>query len=135
MLEQVKKLEKQLKGLQQSQAADTAKALLPKAESTGDISFISANLGAVDGDFAQAVADSLKGQFEGIVVLGATGNSSVALVATVPEVLTDKAQMLMESWRARSRRRVGWRIILPFATLAIDDAERVAEALRARGGT
>ena len=91
-LEQVKKLDKQLKRLQQSQAADTAKALLANAESAGDISFISANLGAVDGDFAQSVADSLKGQFEGIVVLGATGNGSVALVATVPEALTDKAQ-------------------------------------------
>jgi len=91
-LEQAKKLEKQLKGLQQSQAADTAKTLLANVESAGDISFISANLGVVDGDFAQSVADSLKGQFEGIVVLGTTGNGSVALVATVPEALTDKVQ-------------------------------------------
>jgi biotin transport system permease protein len=60
---------------------------------------------------------------------------ALALVVRFVPVLTDKAQMLMESWRARSRRRVSWRIILPFATLAIDDAERVAEALRARGGT
>jgi len=91
-LEQVRKVEKQLKGLQQNQAADTAKALLAKAESAGDISFISANLGAVDGSFAQSVADALKGQFDGVVVLGTTGKGNVALVATVPDALTDKVQ-------------------------------------------
>jgi alanyl-tRNA synthetase len=91
-LDQVKKLDKQLKGLQQSQAADTAKALLAKAESAGDINFISANLGAVDGGFVQSVADALKGQFHGVVVLGAVDNGSVVLVATVPDALTDKVQ-------------------------------------------
>ncbi|PJE28084.1 ABC transporter permease, partial [Pseudooceanicola lipolyticus] len=42
--------------------------------------------------------------------------------------------LLAESWRARSPRRPGLRTILPLAALAIDDAEHVAEALRARGG-
>ena len=46
----------------------------------------------MDGNFAQAVADALKGQFEGVVVLGAAGNGSVTLVASVPESLTNKAQ-------------------------------------------
>jgi alanyl-tRNA synthetase len=91
-LEQSKKLEKQLKGLLQSQAANTAKELATQADTIGTVPFIAANLGSVDGNFAQAVADALKGQFEGVVVLGATGNDSVALVASVPESLTNKAQ-------------------------------------------
>ena len=91
-LEQSKKLEKQLKGLLQSQAANTAKELATQADTIGAVPFIAANLGSVDGNFAQAVADALKGQFEGVVVLGAAGNDSVALVASVPESLTNKAQ-------------------------------------------
>ncbi|MDF1871915.1 energy-coupling factor transporter transmembrane component T [Vannielia sp.] len=50
-------------------------------------------------------------------------------------VLGEKGRALGESWRARSRhRRAGWRIAAPLAGLAMDDADRVAEALRARGG-
>ena len=91
-LEQSKKLEKQLKGLQQSQAASTAKELATQADTSGAVPFIAANLGSVDGNFAQAVADALKGEFEGVVVLGTAGNGSVTLVAIVPDSLTDKAQ-------------------------------------------
>lgn len=91
-LEQYKKIEKQLKGLLQSQAANTAKELTAQADTTGAVPFIAANLGSVDGNFAQAVADALKGKFEGVVVLGAAGNDSVALVASVPDSLTNKVQ-------------------------------------------
>ncbi|MGB0587098.1 MAG: alanine--tRNA ligase [Limisphaerales bacterium] len=91
-LEQYKKIEKQLKGLLQSQAANTAKELTAQADTTGAVPFIAANLGSVDGNFAQAVADALKGKFEGVVVLGAAGNESVALVASVPDSLTNKVQ-------------------------------------------
>ena len=91
-LEQSKKLEKQLKGLQKSQAASTAKELATQANTSGAVPFIAANLGSVDGNFAQAVADALKGEFEGVVVLGTAGNGSVAFVAIVPDSLTDKAQ-------------------------------------------
>ncbi|SFG85460.1 energy-coupling factor transporter transmembrane component T family protein [Sulfitobacter dubius] len=59
---------------------------------------------------------------------------AVALVVRFTPVLAAKGQMLSLAWRARSRRRPGWRIIMPFTVLAIDDAEHVAEALRARGG-
>ena len=59
---------------------------------------------------------------------------AIALVVRFTPVLATKGQMLAMAWRARSVRRVGWRIITPFAVLAIDDAEHVAEALRARGG-
>lgn len=59
---------------------------------------------------------------------------AMALVIRFTPVLADKGGLLALAWRARAVRRVGWRIVTPFAVLAIDDAEHVAEALRARGG-
>lgn len=59
---------------------------------------------------------------------------AIALVIRFTPVLLDKGRKLAEAWRARSPRRANWRIALPLALLAIDDAEQVAEALRARGG-
>ncbi len=91
-LEQSKRLEKQMKSLQQSSAADTAKGLVEQATNVGELQCITANLGESDGNFTQAVADALKGQFEGVVVLGATGNGNVVLVASVSDSLTDKIQ-------------------------------------------
>jgi biotin transport system permease protein len=58
----------------------------------------------------------------------------IAMVIRFTPVLVQKGQMLALSWRARSVKRLGWRVVIPFAVLAIDDAEHVAEALRARGG-
>ena len=58
----------------------------------------------------------------------------MALVIRFVPVLLDKAGLLMQAWRARSPRRVGARIVLPLALAALDDADHVAEALRARGG-
>ena len=92
MLEQSKQLEKQMKALQQSRAADTAKGLLGQAANAGNINCITAHLGESDGNFTQAVADALKSQFEGVVVLGATGNGNVVLVATVSDAFTDRIQ-------------------------------------------
>ncbi len=59
---------------------------------------------------------------------------SIALVIRLTPVLVQKGSQLSEAWSARSRRKARWRIILPFTVLALDDAEQVAEALRARGG-
>ena len=58
----------------------------------------------------------------------------MALVVRFTPVLAQKGAALTTAWRARSARRPRWRILIPFAVLAIDDAEHVAEALRARGG-
>ncbi len=88
LLAQQKELEKQIKASQQKQAAETAKGLLAKAQSTAIIE----NLGAVDGDFLQGVADALKGQFKGVVVLGGSANGAVALVASVSPDFTAKFQ-------------------------------------------
>jgi biotin transport system permease protein len=59
---------------------------------------------------------------------------AIALVVRFTPVLLGKAGTLGESWRARSARRPGWPLVMPITVTAIDDAEQVAEALRARGG-
>ena len=58
---------------------------------------------------------------------------AIALVIRATPALLDKGQNLRDAWRARTHRRPSWRIILPFTLLAVDDAEHLAEALRARG--
>ncbi|MDA5095342.1 energy-coupling factor transporter transmembrane component T [Aliiroseovarius sp. KMU-50] len=59
---------------------------------------------------------------------------AIALVIRFTPVLVEKGHGLRLAWRARSTRRAGWRIVLPFTVQALDDADHVAEALRARGG-
>lgn len=59
---------------------------------------------------------------------------AVALVIRFIPVMAERIGQLTEAWRARSARRAGWRIVLPATLGALDDAEQVAEALRARGG-
>ncbi|WP_116134062.1 CbiQ family ECF transporter T component [Tropicimonas sp. IMCC34043] len=59
---------------------------------------------------------------------------AIALVIRFTPSIARKGALLTQSWRARSPRRPGWQIVMPMAALAIDDAEHVAEALRARGG-
>ena len=53
---------------------------------------MSANLGGVDGDYLQAVADALKSTFNGVLVLAGSANESVALVASVSADFTTKFQ-------------------------------------------
>lgn len=59
---------------------------------------------------------------------------AVALVIRFTPSLAQKGTMLSEAWRARARRRANWRIVMPLAALALDDADHIADALRARGG-
>ena len=79
MLDQQKALEKALKAAQQREASGRAKALLETAQ--GDL--IVANLGEVDADYAMALNDALKGMFNGVIVLAATGGGNVTLMANV----------------------------------------------------
>lgn len=58
----------------------------------------------------------------------------MGLVLRFTPALADKGAQLSQSWKARSPKRAGWRVILPFTLLALDDAEQVAEAIKARGG-
>ena len=60
--------------------------------------------------------------------------AGIPLVIRFTPVLITKGRLLVEAWRARSPRRANWNIVLPMALLALDDADHLAEALRARGG-
>ena len=91
-LGQVKKLEKQLKALRQSQAAGMARELLGRAKTIGGLQVVTANLGQADGDYAQAVIDALKGELEGVIVLGAVAGGRVVLLANVADSLADRIQ-------------------------------------------
>lgn len=59
---------------------------------------------------------------------------AIALVVRFVPVLGDRARSLTQAWKARSTRPPAWRIVLPLTLSALDDADHVAEALRARGG-
>jgi biotin transport system permease protein len=59
---------------------------------------------------------------------------ALALALRFVPVLIARAGGVAEAWGARSPRRGRWRLVAPLAAAALDDAERVAEALRARGG-
>ncbi|WP_323718082.1 energy-coupling factor transporter transmembrane protein EcfT [Paracoccus aminovorans] len=59
---------------------------------------------------------------------------AIPLVVRFTPVLVQRAETLAEAWRARSRRRPGWHLVLPLTLQAMDDADHVGEALRARGG-
>jgi alanyl-tRNA synthetase len=92
LLAQQKELEKQLKALQQKQATEAARGLIPKAQAVGPVKAIIENLGSADGDYLQAVADALKGQFKGVIVLGGVAGGAVSLVAAVSPEFTAKVQ-------------------------------------------
>jgi alanyl-tRNA synthetase len=92
MLAQQKELEKQLKSMQQKQAGELGRSLAAKAQTFGSTRAVVENMGTGDGDFLQSVADALKGEFKGVVVLGSAVNGAVALVATVSAELTKQVQ-------------------------------------------
>jgi alanyl-tRNA synthetase len=92
LLAQQKDLEKRLKSMQQHQAGEVAVTLKSKALSLGSIPAVVENLGTSTGDYLQLIADSLRGQFKGVVVLGGSIDGAVALVATVSPDFTSKAQ-------------------------------------------
>jgi biotin transport system permease protein len=59
---------------------------------------------------------------------------AAAMMIRFTPVLAQKGAALSLAWRARARRRPGWRVVVPLLVLALDDVDHVAEALRARGG-
>ena len=92
LLAQQKELEKQLKAMQQKQAGEIARRPGCQSPDVRLTPAIIENLGAADGDSLQAMADALKGQFKGVIVLGGAANSAVALVATVSPEFTKQVQ-------------------------------------------
>jgi biotin transport system permease protein len=57
-----------------------------------------------------------------------------ALTIRFIPVMLDRMDQIKAAWTARSPRRPRWRVFVPATLAALDDADRVAEALRARGG-
>jgi alanyl-tRNA synthetase len=83
LLAHQKELEKQLKSAQQREASNAASLLLEEVKIINGIPVIVHNLGAASGDFLQAIADSLKGRFKGVIILGGVADNAVALLAAV----------------------------------------------------
>ncbi|MDQ6632290.1 MAG: DHHA1 domain-containing protein, partial [Verrucomicrobiota bacterium] len=92
LLAQQKDLEKSLRAANQKQAAGRAKELISAAKNINSIPAIIENLGDADGDTLQTIADSLKSNFKGVIVLGGVSNGAVSLIASVPSEFTAKFQ-------------------------------------------
>nr|WP_321463134.1 energy-coupling factor transporter transmembrane component T [uncultured Cohaesibacter sp.] len=59
---------------------------------------------------------------------------AMGLVIRFTPLFLQRGMQLNQAWRARSAKRTSPRLLVPLALSAIDDADRVAEALSARGG-
>ena len=92
LLAHQKELEKTLKAARAREAAASAKDLVSKAETLNGIPFLAAHLGAVDGDYLQAVLDALKPTFDGAALLAGSANNAVALAASVSPAHVSKIQ-------------------------------------------
>ncbi len=93
LLTHQKELEKALKVASQRESLNRAKELVGKSEVLNGIPAIIANLGHADGDTLQAVADALRAQFRGVIVVaGIADPGSVALVAAVTPDFTSRIQ-------------------------------------------
>ena len=87
-----KELEKEVKLALLRNASNAASELIGRAHTVNGIPLITQNLGEADGDFLQAIADSLKGRFQGVIVLGGCAHNAVTLIACVSADFTAKAQ-------------------------------------------
>jgi alanyl-tRNA synthetase len=92
LLAQQRELEKSLRAAKQKEAASDAKTLLAKAETINGIPAIITHVSSADGDTLQTIADALKSQFKGVIVLGGAANGAVSLVAAVSPEFTAKVQ-------------------------------------------
>lgn len=81
-----------------------------------------------------AVVEKLARPFQWIGLHPRTMGLSVGLVLRFTPVFLEKGRSLNEAWRARSFKRTNPRLLVPLALGALDDADRVADAIRARGG-
>jgi alanyl-tRNA synthetase len=92
LLAREKELDKALKAARAREAAGKAKELVSGAESVNGVPFVSANLGAVDGDALQSTLEAMKGTFDGVAVLAGSSNGAVSLGAFVSPGFTAKFQ-------------------------------------------
>ncbi|MEI7728985.1 MAG: alanine--tRNA ligase [Verrucomicrobiota bacterium] len=91
VLAQSRDLEKQLKAMQQKQAAEQARSLLAKARTLNGVPALIERVDA-DGDTLQSMVNELKGQFQGVIVFAGAANNAVTIVASVSPAFTAKIQ-------------------------------------------
>ncbi len=91
LLAQQKTLEKQLLALDQERAARAARDILSRAQTINGTPAIIERFDA-DGDKLQGIANELKGQFKGVIVLGGVAAGAVALIASVSPEFTRQHQ-------------------------------------------
>ena len=60
---------------------------------------------------------------------------AMALAIRFIPVLSEKITQARHAWMARSARRPRWNILVPVILAVLDDAEHVADAIAARGGS
>ncbi len=82
LLAQQRALEKQLLAIAQERAAQTARNLLSQAQTLNGTPALIARFDA-DGEQLQGIANELKGQFQGVIILGGVAQGAVSLVAAV----------------------------------------------------
>ena len=61
-------------------------------------------------------------------------STAFVMVIRFSPILAYKGKLLSEAWQSRSCSKANWRILAPLVAIALDDAEHVAEAFKARGG-
>ena len=92
LLAHQKELEKSLKAAAQREASQTAKQLLTKVETLNGVPALIANVSGADGDTLQTIADAIKGEFPGVIILAGASNGAVSIIAAVTSSLTSKYQ-------------------------------------------
>ena len=92
LLAHQKELEKEVKIAMQRNASNAASELLGRAQTVNGVPFIAHNLGVAEPEFLQAIADALKGRFQGVIVLGGHKVGAVTLICAVTPEFTAKVQ-------------------------------------------
>ena len=89
MLEHQKSLEKKLRSAQQAEASNLAGQLLDSQTTVGDVPLIVKSVAESGPKELRLLADGLKGNFQGVAVLGAASEGKVSLlVYAAPEVVS-----------------------------------------------
>ena len=92
LLAHQKHLEREVHTAMMRNASNAASELLGRAQAVNEVPLIAHNLGEAEPEFLQAIADALKGRFQGVVVLGGHKVGAVTLVCAVTPEFTAKVQ-------------------------------------------
>ncbi|MBM3847214.1 MAG: alanine--tRNA ligase [Verrucomicrobia bacterium] len=92
MLAHQKELERKLRSASLKEASSIARSLLAGAVDIRGIPCLIASVGQADGELLQAITDQAKSGFKGVILLAATSESGVSLVASVSADHTAKVQ-------------------------------------------